>query len=69
MFKSQYDGTCECAVCERNAGRRSYELWLKLEKHDYSVLLDWRFWLKPEQFKKDRAVSGAGEGVKDEKAE
>uniref|UniRef100_A0A6B2LD44 Fatty acid hydroxylase domain-containing protein n=1 Tax=Arcella intermedia TaxID=1963864 RepID=A0A6B2LD44_9EUKA len=44
---SLYDKDCFCAKCEREAGKRSFEDWKKLEKPDYSVLLQPKFWLNP----------------------
>jgi len=44
---SVYDKECFCVKCERKAGKRSYELWLQVEKPDYSVLLKPSFWWSP----------------------
>ena len=45
LWKCQYEGPCECAHCEKARGNREYHQWLKIKKYDYSVLLDWRFWI------------------------
>eukprot|EP01133_Synstelium_polycarpum_P013000 gene13000-15291_t len=45
LFGSTYKGACFCAKCEQAKGERTHEKWLKVEKHDYSVLLKPSFWL------------------------
>jgi len=46
MFGSIYDKKCICSECERKEGKRTLEIYNKVEKQDYSDLLSWRFWLK-----------------------
>eukprot|EP00440_Ansanella_granifera_P049049 gb/GFBE01053141.1/.p1 GENE.gb/GFBE01053141.1/~~gb/GFBE01053141.1/.p1 ORF type:complete len:297 (+),score=63.35 gb/GFBE01053141.1/:1-891(+) len=43
MLKS---GKCPCAKCSRGRGERSFEAWQKVEKVDYSCLLQPKFWLE-----------------------
>ena len=42
LFGTVSKGPCVCAKCEAEKGLRSRELWDKVEKPDYSVLLQVR---------------------------
>merc|ERR1712086_91940 len=55
MFGSMYDKKCVCAECARKEGKRTFEAWEKIEKPDYSVLLDYRFWRYGDDFNKNIA--------------
>jgi len=48
LFDSVYKGDCFCVKCERAKGKRSLELFKKVEVPDYSVLLKPSFWIKKE---------------------
>lgn len=43
--KMLQDGKCSCAKCAQNRGERSAEVWEKVQKPDYSILLKPSFWL------------------------
>lgn len=45
MFGSLYDQKCVCAECARKEGKREMDKWEKVEKIDYSNLLNWKFWV------------------------
>jgi len=47
MAGSIYDKECFCAKCERNAGKRSFEIWKDIIKPDYTVLLSPSWWWNP----------------------
>jgi len=44
LMGTLYDQACFCSKCQRKEGLRSKELWDKVEKPDYSVLLQPSFW-------------------------
>eukprot|EP00004_Rigifila_ramosa_P020374 TRINITY_DN5285_c0_g3_i1.p1 TRINITY_DN5285_c0_g3~~TRINITY_DN5285_c0_g3_i1.p1 ORF type:complete len:329 (+),score=97.89 TRINITY_DN5285_c0_g3_i1:25-987(+) len=44
LFDSVYKGECFCAACARAKGERSLELWQKVKRYDYSVMLTVPFW-------------------------
>jgi len=44
LFNSLYEDECVCAKCAVARGERTREVWEKIEKPDYSVLLESGFW-------------------------
>ncbi|CAF0805707.1 unnamed protein product [Didymodactylos carnosus] len=46
LFGSIYDQKCFCVKCEVKNGNRTHEQYLKVDKPDYSVLLNINFWKK-----------------------
>jgi len=44
LFGTLYEGDCLCVKCEQKAGKRTREVYDKIVKHDYSVLLKPSFW-------------------------
>ncbi|KAI9010231.1 hypothetical protein DFJ74DRAFT_772584 [Hyaloraphidium curvatum] len=46
MLGSVYTGECLCAGCSEERGERTREHWEKVEKPDYSKLLDMGFWVE-----------------------
>eukprot|EP00035_Acanthoeca_spectabilis_P020704 m.434244 g.434244 ORF g.434244 m.434244 type:complete len:296 (-) comp17681_c0_seq1:95-982(-) len=46
LAQTEDKGKCRCSHCERAAGKRTKEQWEKLEKPDYSPLLQPDFWVK-----------------------
>ena len=42
---TEHSGPCRCSFCQREKGLRTLEQWEKLEKPDYSALLEPSFWL------------------------
>jgi len=45
IFGSTYPSECLCSKCARTAGKRTKEIYQKIDKPDYSVLLSPSFWL------------------------
>jgi len=48
-----YDKDCFCAKCSCAKGERTLEAWQKIDKPDYSVLLQPSFWLSSPAQKTD----------------
>ncbi len=46
LWGSTYDKKCVCCKCQVAEGKRTKELFAKVEQPDYSVLLSPSFWLK-----------------------
>lgn len=44
LFGSVYPGRCDCVKCQVARGERNREAWEKIEKPDYSVLLQPSYW-------------------------
>lgn len=44
------EGKCTCAKCARQRGERTVEAWNAVEKPDYSILLEPKFWLSGKAF-------------------
>jgi len=42
---SIHQGKCYCSECDAKAGNRTREAFEKIEKPDYSILLQPNFWL------------------------
>lgn len=53
MFGTMYDKDCFCAKCSCAKGERTLEAWQKIDKPDYSVLLQPSFWLSSPAQKTD----------------
>ncbi|CAF1516188.1 unnamed protein product, partial [Adineta steineri] len=40
---------CFCVKCQKQQGLRTQDEFNKIEKPDYSVLLNWNFWFNEKQ--------------------
>jgi len=54
---SVYPGECFCARCEQKAGKRTREAFKKIEKPDYSVLVNPAFWFSKGTLEFDKTVN------------
>lgn len=57
---SVYKKECFCARCEQKKGKRTREAFEKIEKPDYSVLLQPSFWFTKDIFQFDQTVNEVG---------
>jgi lathosterol oxidase len=48
LFGSIYPNEkCFCVKCQYKQGKRTFQHYQNIEKIDYSLLLNWRFWINP----------------------